>query len=227
VEHRRHLQRIGRYLLSRMLSRVRCHCFCFHSSLITFFVFRTSKFYLHFDTPRRSYTTTASGLPSTPATKRRLFQYSSPSRSNSGTPTRRLDTPTDKAYSMSSVRAQNDNFWSLLIANSTACAKRHTECSTHQNWQMISISTSSIGQVRIYLVLASDPVFISGQHTLRLYQNFVTSPRPMTLFPQFPGSRKGPHSPLEHFLGVFTFTMLQHYLCSGHINKLIYNGYAH
>jgi cell division cycle 20-like protein 1 (cofactor of APC complex) len=46
-------------------------------------------------------------LPSTPTTKRRLFQYSSPSRSNSGTPTRRLDTPTDEAYSMSPVRAQS------------------------------------------------------------------------------------------------------------------------
>ena len=52
-------------------------------------------------------TTTASALPSTPTTKRRLFQYTSPSRSNSGTPTRRLDTPTDEAYSMSPVRAQS------------------------------------------------------------------------------------------------------------------------
>ncbi|TFK33846.1 WD40 repeat-like protein [Crucibulum laeve] len=49
---------------------------------------------------------TASGsiMPSTP-TRRRLFAYSSPSTSNPATPTRRLDTPTDEAYSMSPVRA--------------------------------------------------------------------------------------------------------------------------
>ena len=42
--------------------------------------------------------------PSTP-TRRRLFTYNSPSTSNPATPTRRLDTPTDEAYSMSPVRA--------------------------------------------------------------------------------------------------------------------------
>lgn len=42
--------------------------------------------------------------PSTP-THKRLFTYSSPSTSNPATPTRRLDTPTDEAYSMSPVRA--------------------------------------------------------------------------------------------------------------------------
>ena len=42
--------------------------------------------------------------PSTPA-RRRLFTYNSPSTSNPATPTRRLDTPTDEAYSMSPVRA--------------------------------------------------------------------------------------------------------------------------
>jgi cell division cycle 20-like protein 1 (cofactor of APC complex) len=44
--------------------------------------------------------------PSTP-TRRRLFAYNSPSASNPGTPTRRLDTPTDEAYSMSPVRAES------------------------------------------------------------------------------------------------------------------------
>ncbi|KAG5643202.1 hypothetical protein DXG03_001364 [Asterophora parasitica] len=44
--------------------------------------------------------------PSTP-TRRRLFAYHSPARSNPGTPTRRLDTPTDEAYSMSPVRAES------------------------------------------------------------------------------------------------------------------------
>ncbi|KAF5374664.1 hypothetical protein D9615_009017 [Tricholomella constricta] len=43
--------------------------------------------------------------PSTP-TRRRLFAYNSPA-SNPGTPTRRLDTPTDEAYSMSPVRAES------------------------------------------------------------------------------------------------------------------------
>ncbi|KAF8058675.1 WD40-repeat-containing domain protein [Lyophyllum atratum] len=43
--------------------------------------------------------------PSTP-TRRRLFAYHSPA-SNPGTPTRRLDTPTDEAYSMSPVRAES------------------------------------------------------------------------------------------------------------------------
>ncbi|KAF9819546.1 hypothetical protein IEO21_02010 [Rhodonia placenta] len=45
-------------------------------------------------------------LPSTP-TRRRLFAYNSPSRSNPATPTRRLDAPTDEAYSMSPVRAES------------------------------------------------------------------------------------------------------------------------
>lgn len=44
--------------------------------------------------------------PSTPK-KRRLFTYNSPSTSNPNTPTRRLDTPTDEAYSMSPVRAES------------------------------------------------------------------------------------------------------------------------
>ncbi|KAJ8082500.1 substrate-specific activator of APC-dependent proteolysis [Marasmius tenuissimus] len=44
--------------------------------------------------------------PSTP-TRKRLFAYSSPSHSQPSTPTRRLDTPTDEAYSMSPVRAQS------------------------------------------------------------------------------------------------------------------------
>ncbi|OBZ69789.1 Fizzy-related protein [Grifola frondosa] len=54
--------------------------------------------------PTRPPTTTV--LPSTP-TRRRLFAYNSPSRSNPATPTRRLDTPTDEAYSMSPVRAES------------------------------------------------------------------------------------------------------------------------
>ena len=64
--------------------------------------------------PRRSISPTrpvASGsgigaLPATP-TRRRLFAYGSPSTSNPNTPTRRLDTPTDEAYSMSPVRAES------------------------------------------------------------------------------------------------------------------------
>lgn len=46
-----------------------------------------------------------SGLPPTTPTRRRLFAYNSPS--NPATPTRRLDDPTDEAYSMSPVRAQS------------------------------------------------------------------------------------------------------------------------
>lgn len=64
--------------------------------------------------PRRplspAYPPVASGSavvpPSTP-TRRRLFAYHSPSTSNPATPTRRLDTPTDEAYSMSPVRAES------------------------------------------------------------------------------------------------------------------------
>ncbi|GBE80821.1 WD40 repeat-like protein [Sparassis crispa] len=60
--------------------------------------------------PRRAVSPTRSGSavapPSTP-TRRRLFAYNSPSRSNPATPTRRLDTPTDEAYSMSPVRAES------------------------------------------------------------------------------------------------------------------------
>ncbi|CCM01013.1 uncharacterized protein FIBRA_03061 [Fibroporia radiculosa] len=54
--------------------------------------------------PTRPATNTP--LPSTP-TRRRLFNYNSPSRSNPATPTRRLDAPTDEAYSMSPVRAES------------------------------------------------------------------------------------------------------------------------
>ena len=54
--------------------------------------------------PITSNSTTAP--PSTP-TRRRLFAYNSPSASNPATPTRRLDTPIDEAYSMSPVRAES------------------------------------------------------------------------------------------------------------------------
>ncbi|PPQ89475.1 hypothetical protein CVT25_012029, partial [Psilocybe cyanescens] len=65
--------------------------------------------------PRRAISPTrppvASGsgsnaLPSTP-TRRRLFAYNSPSHSNPATPTHRLDTPMDEAYSMSPIRAES------------------------------------------------------------------------------------------------------------------------
>lgn len=49
---------------------------------------------------------TAVALPSTP-NRLRLFNYNSPSRSNPATPTRRLDTPVDEAYSISPVRAES------------------------------------------------------------------------------------------------------------------------
>lgn len=45
-------------------------------------------------------------MPTTP-TRKRLFAFNSPSRSNPATPSRRLDTPTDEAYSMSPVRAES------------------------------------------------------------------------------------------------------------------------
>ncbi|KAH9485845.1 Fizzy-related protein-like protein [Psilocybe cubensis] len=54
--------------------------------------------------PTRPPIASGSTLPSTPTrAKRRLFAYSSPST----TPTRRLDTPTDEAYSLSPVRAES------------------------------------------------------------------------------------------------------------------------
>ncbi|GJE94759.1 WD40 repeat domain-containing protein [Phanerochaete sordida] len=48
----------------------------------------------------------SSTMPTTP-TRKRIFAYSSPSHSNSGTPGRRFDTPTDEAYSLSPVRAES------------------------------------------------------------------------------------------------------------------------
>ncbi|EJF57183.1 WD40 repeat-like protein [Dichomitus squalens LYAD-421 SS1] len=50
--------------------------------------------------------TTATANPPTTPTRRRLFAYHSPSRSNPATPSRRLDVPTDEAYSLSPVRAE-------------------------------------------------------------------------------------------------------------------------
>lgn len=44
--------------------------------------------------------------PSTP-TRRRLFNFNTPSKSNPGTPDRRMDTPNDEAYSMSPVRQES------------------------------------------------------------------------------------------------------------------------
>ncbi|KIJ66088.1 hypothetical protein HYDPIDRAFT_27283 [Hydnomerulius pinastri MD-312] len=57
--------------------------------------------------PTRPTPSSSSIAPSTP-TRRRIFHYTSPS-SAPGTPThsRRLDTPTDSAYSMSPVRAES------------------------------------------------------------------------------------------------------------------------
>ncbi|KAK0466264.1 WD40 repeat-like protein [Desarmillaria tabescens] len=51
-------------------------------------------------------TASTSTLPATPSRKR-LFTYHSPSISNPSTPTRRLDSPNDEAYSMSPVRAES------------------------------------------------------------------------------------------------------------------------
>ena len=48
----------------------------------------------------------ATTAPSTPS-RRRLFSYNSPSGSNPSTPKRRLDKPTDEAYSMSPVREES------------------------------------------------------------------------------------------------------------------------
>ncbi|KAI0683987.1 WD40 repeat-like protein [Cytidiella melzeri] len=44
--------------------------------------------------------------PSTP-TRKRLFNFNTPSRSNPATPDRRMDTPNDEAYSMSPVRQES------------------------------------------------------------------------------------------------------------------------
>jgi len=56
--------------------------------------------------PTRPIPVSSNGTPSTPK-RRRLFTYNSPSASNPSTPSRRLDTPTDEAYSMSPVRAES------------------------------------------------------------------------------------------------------------------------
>ena len=45
-------------------------------------------------------------MPSSTPARRRLFTYNSPSTSNPATPTRRLNTPTDEAYSISPVSRQ-------------------------------------------------------------------------------------------------------------------------
>jgi cell division cycle 20-like protein 1 (cofactor of APC complex) len=49
----------------------------------------------------------STSAPHSTPTRRRLFAYHSPSASNPVTPTRRLDTTTDEAYSMSPVRAES------------------------------------------------------------------------------------------------------------------------
>lgn len=48
----------------------------------------------------------SSVAPTTP-TRRRLFSFHSPARSNPATPKRRLDTPTDEAYQLSPVRPES------------------------------------------------------------------------------------------------------------------------
>ncbi|KAF8260334.1 WD40-repeat-containing domain protein [Lactarius quietus] len=54
----------------------------------------------------RASSSNATTAPSTPS-RRRLFAYNSPSGSNPSTPKRRLDKPTDEAYSMSPVREES------------------------------------------------------------------------------------------------------------------------
>ncbi|TFK71072.1 WD40 repeat-like protein [Pluteus cervinus] len=56
-----------------------------------------------------SASSTTSSIPPTTPTRRRIFTYNSPSTSNPATPNRRLDTPTDEAYSMSPVRAESQH----------------------------------------------------------------------------------------------------------------------
>lgn len=56
--------------------------------------------------PVRPPAASTTNLPTTP-TRRRLFAFNSPSRSNPATPSRRLDMPTDEAYSLSPVRAES------------------------------------------------------------------------------------------------------------------------
>jgi cell division cycle 20-like protein 1 (cofactor of APC complex) len=109
----RHPTRTGSYRPSRMRSRV-CVFACI------FIIFATDSVpkeqanalftsILHTEvtppiSPTRPIASGSGLLPSTP-TRRRLFAYNSPS--NPATPTRRLDDPTDEAYSMSPVRAQS------------------------------------------------------------------------------------------------------------------------
>src|SRR5688572_5241242 len=57
--------------------------------------------------PIRQLSPVRSALPPSTPTRRRLFQYTSPSSSNPATPSRRLDDPIDEAYSMSPVRAES------------------------------------------------------------------------------------------------------------------------
>ncbi|EGO26113.1 hypothetical protein SERLADRAFT_447381 [Serpula lacrymans var. lacrymans S7.9] len=56
---------------------------------------------------RPTQATSSTAVPPSTPTRRRIFQYNSPSASNPATPTRRLDAPTDEAYSMSPVRAES------------------------------------------------------------------------------------------------------------------------
>jgi hypothetical protein len=94
-------------------------------------------------------------VPPTTPTRRRLFNYNSPSASHPATPTRarRLDTPTDDAYATSPVvgsysRVQDDSC--------AVFARRRTQCSMPRNLQTVSISTWLTGQVRTELRLPLD-----------------------------------------------------------------------
>ena len=49
----------------------------------------------------------STAVPTTTPTRNRLFAYSSPSGPHPVTPTRRLDTPIDEAYSMTPVRVES------------------------------------------------------------------------------------------------------------------------
>lgn len=102
----------GATLFCSVLSYVLIHCLSEQANAIFSSILHTE---VTPPSPRRPVSptrpaplpSTSTAMPPTTPTRRRLFAYSSPSHSNPATPTRRLDTPTDEAYSMSPVRAES------------------------------------------------------------------------------------------------------------------------
>ena len=168
--------------------------------------------------PTRPIASGSGLLPSTP-TRRRLFAYNSPS--NPATPTRRLDDPTDEAYSMSPVRAQSRQLLeSPRRQLRSVCKTPYRVLDAPELADDFYLNLVDWSSTNVLGVGLGSCVYLWTRPTPPC-PNYATSPRPATPSPRSRGYKRGLLSLSERSLVGYTYTTPTHSSCSGRINKRI------